>query len=124
MAIAGSLKELTLQGVSFNVAADANLSTQLSGFENDRIKHSGGSMKKMMGRIRTVENAVLIVKGEERDILKNFSEQTDDFMISFVTANGDNYQGLGSINLEPWESEENRISVTLHPSDDWVQFVG
>lgn len=122
MAVAGSIKELTLQGVGFNVAADANAAHQLSVFENSRIRHSGGSMKKMVGRSPDAENLVLIVSKDERDILKNFSEQTSDFMMSYVNANGDNYQALGSINLEPFETDESRISVTLQPANDWVQF--
>jgi hypothetical protein len=120
MAISGSLKELTIAGQSFNVAADTNFSAQLSGFENSRIKHSGGSMKKMIGQIRNIENVVVIVNGNERSALKNLSEATDDFIISFVEASGDNYQGLGSINLEPWENEENRLPITLQPADDWT----
>jgi len=120
MAISGSLQDLSIAGQTFSVAADTNFSAQLSGFENSRTPHSGGSMKKMIRRVREIENVVCICNGNERDALKNLSEATDDFIISFTDASGDNYQGLGSINLEPWENEENRVSVTLQPAKDWT----
>jgi hypothetical protein len=123
MAVTGSLKELTIAGQSFNPAADANVSFKMSGFEVDRVVHSVGSMKKMIRQLRTVENVVVIANGNERSALKLLSEATDDYMISFVDASGDNYQALGSINFEQWESEENRVTMTLQAANDWTEYL-
>lgn len=120
--VAGTIRSVTIGGLPFNVAADANLSVTLTGWENSRIPHSGGSMKKMIKRVRNVEGVVLVIGGTDRDNLKRFAEASDDITLAFEDAAGNNYHSVGSIEFETWETEENRCSIMLQPQDEWTFF--
>ena len=119
----GSVKSVTLAGIPFNVKADANLNTMLTKFENSRTKHSGGSMRKMVARILTVEGVVLILNGTDRENLRQIAESTDDVTLAYEDAGGNNYHAFGSIEVEGWESEDNNVNCILQPEGDWTPFL-
>ena len=121
--VAGTVRSVTIGGLPFNVAGDANFSVILTGWENSRIPHSGGSMKKMIKRIRTIEGIVLVLGGTDRDNLKRFAEASDDITLAFEDAAGNNYHSEGSIEFEAWETEENRCNLILQPADEWTPFL-
>ena len=119
---AGTIRSVTLGGLPFAVAADANFSVTLTGWENSRIAHSGGSMRKMVKRVRMIEGIVLVLGGTDRDNLKRFSESSEDITLAFEDAAGNNYHATGSIEFEAWETEENRCNLTLQAADEWAFF--
>lgn len=120
--VAGTIRSVTIGGLPFPVAADANLSVTLTGWEVSRIPHSGGSMKKMIKRVRNIEGVVLVIGGTDRDNLKRFAEASADITLAFEDAAGNNYHSVGSIEFEAWETEENRCTVMLQPADEWTFF--
>ena len=120
--VAGTIRSVTIGGLPFNVAADANLSVILTGWENSRIPHSGGSMRKMIKRVRRVEGIVLVIGGTDRDNLARFAESSVDITLAFEDAAGNNYHAVGSIEFETWETEENRCTVALDPENEWTFF--
>lgn len=118
----GSVIGFTVEGQSFNVAADANLSRIPTRTEKSKIPTSGKSMTKAVRRIPTIEGLICVLNAADGDALKNYAEANDDKQLSVTYAGGETYQGLGEINLETHESEENRYTVSLHPSEDWTLF--
>jgi len=121
-AVAGSIRKFTIEGVSFDVAADANFSEIFTQWENSMVPTSGRAMRKMMKRIPSVEGVVLVTDKDQRLVLKDFAEGLDDLKITYKNAAGDSYRGEGTIEIENNETEENRTSCTIHPRGDWTAF--
>lgn len=121
--IAGSNRKLTIEGVSYDVAADSNFSEMISSFENSMIPTSGKNMRKMMKRVNTREGVVLITDADERIALKSISESVDDIKLSYTNAAGDEFKAEGTIEVEANETEENRTNCILLPRGDWTPFI-
>jgi formate dehydrogenase assembly factor FdhD len=122
--LSGSVRKLTLDGVTYNVAGDANFNEVEGLFENDTVVHSGGNSRKVTRRAAVRENVTIICNGAEFDQLKALSERLEDFPMSYETASGDVYRTTGWINLEHRETEENRVSMKLFPRKQWSAFLG
>jgi len=120
---AGSIRAVTLGGVLFNVAADSNVSDPASDYEKTNIPHSGGNMVKMVKRSRNKEGIVLIVNADERATLKTLADSIDPITLAIKYATGDTDRATGHVNIESWESEENRATVHLLPEGDWTPSV-
>ena len=118
--VSGSTRKCLLNGVPFRVAADANLSQIFTKFENDMIATSGDGMRKMMKRIQTLESLDLVTNALERDILKSYAESTDNIRVSITNAAGDVADCEGAIEIEKYESEENKTTIKVLPIGDWV----
>ena len=121
--ISGSIRKVTLDGVTYNAAADANLSATGSAFENSGVAHSGGNMRKMVRRVKVVDGVTLIVNASEQDQLEVLAGRPTDFPISYETADGSVFRCTGWIEYEKVESEENRASVKMFPRVKWSSFV-
>lgn len=119
---AGSIRKLTIEGISFDVAADATFSEVFTIFENAMIPTSGAAMRKMTKRIPTVEGVVLITDADERLVLKDFAEGIDNVKITYQNAATDSYRCEGTIEIEGNETEENRTACTIQPAGDWTKF--
>ena len=118
----GSIRKLTLDGITFDVMADSNFSETGAGFENDRIPTSGASIKKMTKRVQKVESVVIKANPEEKQRLQVLNDRLTDFPMSYTTADGSVFRTNGSINFETRETEENRATIQLHPSNGWEIF--
>jgi outer membrane lipopolysaccharide assembly protein LptE/RlpB len=121
--IVGSNRSLSINSVPFRVAADSNFERTISKYENTRIPTSGRSMRKMMARLLTVEGVDLIVNAAEIATLKTFAESLADAILSYTTAAGDEYQAVGSFELEKVDTESGKATLKLDPADDWVPFI-
>lgn len=120
--LAGSIRKLTIEGISFDVAADANITETFTAWENSMIPTSGGSMRKMVKRVPMREGIVLVTDADEREVLKSFAEGLDLVKVTYTNAAGDSYRCEGTIEIENNETEENRTSVQVHPQGDWTKF--
>ena len=120
--IAGSNRKLTIEGISFDVAADADFSETFVQYENSMVPTSGGAMRKMLKRIPAVEGVVLITDADERLVLKDFAEGLDLVKVTYTNAAGDSYRSEGTIEIESNSTEENRTSCTIQPVGDWTKF--
>jgi hypothetical protein len=121
--VSGSNRKFTVQGIPFNVAADANISETITAFENSMIASSGQGMRKMMKRIPVREGIVLLTNSAERELLIGFSEGVDDLQISYQNAAGDVFSCEGSLEIENNETEENRTSCQVQPRDGWTALI-
>lgn len=119
----GSLRKFTVEGISFRVAGDANLSVTPTKFENSMIPTSGDSMRKMIKRVPIVESLVLITNGAENSALKSFAEDIGDLKMSYTNAVGDTHKCEGSFEWESYETEEGRSTISIQPRGDWTPFL-
>jgi hypothetical protein len=120
--VVGSLRKLSIEGIPFRVAADANFSETVTVFENSMIATSGRAMRKMTRRVPMTEGIVLIVNEAERQNLKSFAESIDDLKVSYTKASGDTFKCEGTIEIENLETEEGRLTCQVHPREDWTPF--
>lgn len=120
--VVGSLRKVTLDGVTYSVSADGGFSGPGSKFENSSIPTSGNNMRKMVKRATVKEGITLICNALEADELKSISDSMDDIPMAIENAAGDVYRATGYINFESYESEEGKASVQLHPREDWTLF--
>jgi len=123
MSTSGSVRSLSIDGISFDVMSDANLSGLLNEFENDMIPTSGSPMLKKMRRIVKVESVVLATNWAEKEVLIEFADQLDLVTFSIEYASGTILKTKGTFNIESDESEENRTSITILPSQRWSSFI-
>lgn len=121
---AGSIRAVVLDGVSFDVPMDVNVSEIGSAFENDVVPSSGRNMRKMTRRAEIREGVVVLCNGAERDILRELADRPSDFTLAYETAGGDSYKAQGFIEFENRETEENRATLKLIPRGTWDAFLG
>lgn len=121
--VAGSIRKVTLDGTTFDVMADANITETGSAWQNEAIPTSGRNLKKMTRRPENREGVVLACNGTERELIKELAERTTDFPMSYETAAGDVYRASGWIEFENRETEESRATIQMHPRSTWESFV-
>lgn len=121
----GTPRKVTLDGVTFDVMADTNISEMGSQFENEPVVTSGRIMKKMTRRSKSAESITLACNGDERELLQEFDERTENFSMSYELASGDVYRSVGFIIFENRETEEARATIQMHPAEDnaWEAFI-
>ncbi len=121
--VVGSLRKVTIDGVTFRVAADGGFSGPGSIYENTSIPTSGGNVRKMVKRAPVKEGLTLICNGSERDELQDIADSRDDVPLAVETAAGDIYRATGWIEFEGYESEEGKATIQMHPRDTWTTFL-
>jgi len=120
--VSGSVRKFTIEGVPFRVSADTNVSRKPSNIENDMVPSSGKGMRKVTRVTPKAEGFNLLVNAEEVEALKSFAESLDNIKVSYETAAGDLYRCVGQIEMEAQETEENKVTVTVLPEEDWTAF--
>lgn len=121
--VTGTLRKVTLDGVTYDVFADTNVSAIGSQFENTPVPTSGRNMRKMVKRVTTRDGITLVANGAEQQALKALADGLDDFPMSYETAAGDVYRTTGFIEFATHETEETRASIMMHPRQDWEPFL-
>jgi hypothetical protein len=121
--ISGSNRGVSIEGVPFRVAADANFTETISEFEKEVIATSGRGMTKYTKRVPMRESVVLITNASERESLVAFSDSKEDLKLSYTNAAGDTYQCEGALEIENNETEENRTTCKLLPVNSWTSFI-
>lgn len=119
----GSIRKVTLGGVTYDVFADSNFSEVGSPYENESVPTSGRPMRKLTRRPYNVESVVLACNGAERVLLEELAGPGEDITLSYQTANGDVRRATGWIEFETRETEEGRAAIQLHPRTNWDMFL-
>lgn len=114
MATSGSIRKTNIGGIPYNVAADANaaLTPRIT---KEGVPHSGGNMIKITKAMGNLESLTLIVTDTEYDTLQDQAGGLESIPLSFTKADGSSWVCQGHINLDNYESEENRVDVTMIP---------
>lgn len=121
--LAGSIRKVTLDGVTYDAMGDSNVGETGGPWENDGVATSGRNIRKMTKRVDLRDGLVLAANGAEFEQLKELAARTDDFTMSYTTASGDVYRAMGWIEVEKRETEENRVTVKMFPRKTWESFL-
>ena len=126
MSNSGTIRKLVLDGVSYDVPADINITFNRSSFEIEGVPTTGRTMFKMTRRVPTQEGVVVMTDPAEAEALNDLSERLDSFPIAVTLADNSTYRTTGKINYENWETEENRSSIMIIPDktvNAWTPFL-
>jgi hypothetical protein len=122
MSKSGTPRKVTIDGETFNVAADANFA-QTPGQTNEGVRHTGGTLMKSTLNVENVESVTLIADGTQFESLKEKSKRDVNYPMSYELASGDVYRAPGMITLDNRETEENRVDITMIPDGEWEPFL-
>lgn len=122
MSKSGTPRKVTLDGQTFNVAADANFA-QTPAVTTEGVRHTGGTMMKTTLNVENLESVTVIADGQEYEDLKSLGKRDINFPMSYELASGDVYRAVGLINLDNRETEENRVDLTAIPDGEWEPFL-
>ena len=113
----GTPKKVTIDGTTFDVMADANFSQIKGRFANENVPTSGKNLTKKTVRPQNVESVNVAANSEEAELLKQFSERTFNYPISYEIASGDVFRAVGGINFESHDTETGVAAIQLLPED-------
>lgn len=122
MGISGSIRKFLVKGISYNVAADANVA-KTPRITKEAVPHTGGNMTKIITGTGNMESVTAILLDSEYKALNEIAESQDAVPLSITKADGSTWTTDGHLSLDNYESEENRCDVTLIPeSGTWGLF--
>ncbi len=111
----GSLRGVVLDGLTYRVPADINISLNLSEYENENMATSGLSVQKKTLRSPDAEGVVLIANPIEQETLRDLAARLEASPMSALMADGSVWRTTGNINFENVESQENRATIKIMP---------
>ncbi len=116
-AIGGSIKEVTLFGRVFAVAADADASRSIGGYSNELQFNGDGSARKIMTmngwKLTGLTLEIDDSRGDE-EFLQEIADTPDFVPISITFASDVTYQGTGTITDDKEVSSQNATgSISL-----------
>lgn len=120
----GTPRSVKINGISYRVAADADLSQLVSNCEVESIATSGAPMYKYTKRNEDIESIDLIVNADERVVLKGVAEGLDSVTLAFTTSARDTYDGNGRISLDAHTHADNKMPIKMLPEDGWQASIG
>ena len=112
----GTVRRVVINGVTYDVPADINITFNRSSFTLEGVATSGKTMMKYTRRVPTMESVILMTNPAEAEELNNISETLADVTIAVELADGSVYRTTGRINYENMETEENRSSIMIIPA--------
>jgi hypothetical protein len=112
----GTVNRVIINGVSYDVPADINITFNRSGFTVEGIPTSGKTIMKYTRRVQTQESVILMTSPQEMEDLNNVAESLADVTVAVELADGSTYRTTGRINYESYESEEGRSTLTIIPA--------
>jgi hypothetical protein len=124
--MSGTLKKVVLDGESYDVPADINITFKRSNKEKEGIATSGKTMIKITLTAPTIESLGFVVTPAELERLNILADRVTSFPISIELADGSVYKTTGQIMMENYESEEGKASCKIIPDktrDAWTPFV-
>ena len=122
MSVVGTIRKVVLNGISFDVMADSNVTFNRAQYEREGVPTSGRTLQKMTKRVQTIEGLTLGVTSDEMELLKSISDGIADVTMSITLADTSVYKATGAVYFESYESENGQASVTLIPKNDWTAF--
>ena len=107
---AGSIRSVSVDGIPYNAAADANIAKNPR-TEKESIPHSGGNMTKRTIVAAMAEGIKLILTPSEYEVLEAQSEALGDIPLSYVRADGSSDKTVGEVNLGQYVSDDSSCEV-------------
>jgi hypothetical protein len=119
---AGSVRGVTIDGIPYNAATDANIALGPR-IEKESLPHSGGNMIKRVFAPGSAEAVKLIVTPSEYDFLKSQSDDTGNKSLSYLMADGSSMKTQGEVMLGPYQTDDSSCEISLlSSSGEWDVF--
>ena len=116
MAVSGSGRGIQLDGIAFNIAADAD-PARTPTVDKEDVVHSGGVNQKITSMSGAVEAVKLVLNDGEYETLQGFSERITNFSMSYEKADGTVLRtGAGYIKLDNYTGADNTCEITMTPA--------
>ena len=119
--MAGTMKKLTLSGISFDCVSDADWTEVFAGFTNTIMQTSGGGVVVQETRTREVTGVQISLQGGDRALLKSIIEDGEIIDISYTNRDGDRYSGRGTVNTDGRTTMRGIATLSLLPVGDWTE---
>ncbi len=126
MANSGTVRKVVINGVTYDTPADINITFNRSSFEKEGVPTSGKTMVKMTRKVPIMESVPLIVTPAELEELNSVADSLADATVSVELADGSVYKTSAQINLDNYETEESKATITIIPAktkDAWTPFL-
>lgn len=119
----GTLKSITLDGVTFPIAADGKAEIPASSFEVEAQATSGDTMFKLTKRPQSIEGVELQGPEKMLEQLRGKANSLADITMALATVGGSVYRGTGRVHADKWATDTGRITVNLLPIGEWTVFL-
>ncbi len=110
MSVTGSVRGASVDGIPYNVTADANIALN-DRIEKESIPHSGGNMQKITIMAANAEAVKFTLTPSEYATLRSQGSGLEDIPLSYTMADGTVSRTSGTITLGPYQSEDNSCEV-------------
>jgi len=124
-AVGGPIESVSIRGRLFPVAADADATRKLGGFENEVQPNGDGSARMVKSRIAWMVDGLSLAIDHDRadqEFLKEIADGKDWVPITVTYASGHTYQGKGTVSGEFGASSQNATApVTLSGPGELTQ---
>lgn len=116
-AIGGSIASVILDGREFPVAADADASRKLGGFENEVMANGDGSARQVKTRVPWAITGLTVEVDNDRgdqEFMQALADRNDFYPIAVTYPGGETYQGTGAVAGEnPASSQSATLAIEL-----------
>lgn len=119
---AGTLRGISIAGVSYDVIADTNATRIGSVYENTTVSTTGKPILQQTKRNEDMEGIKLGCDPQEHAELKKIADDGSEVEINLTYADGKTYGSTGWINIDNHESETNTTNIKLMPTESWSVF--
>lgn len=102
-AVGGSIESVSIKGRSFAVAADADGSRKLGGFENEKQLNGNGTSRTIKSRVGWMIGGLSLSLDDtmgDQEFLQEIADGLEDVAISITLASSAIYSGTGTITGE------------------------
>lgn len=117
MAVGGSIESVTLAGRDFAVAADAEATRKLGGFENEVQANGNGTARLIQTRVPLSIDGLTVECDDDRgdhEYLQGLADGKKFFPVAITYASGATYQGTAQLVGEMGSSSQNATaSISL-----------
>ncbi len=103
MTVGGSLESVSIRGREFAVAADADVSYQLGGMQNEKQANGDGTTRTIQTRVPWAMDGLTVTIDHDRadlEFLQEIADSGEDVAIAATFASGAVYAGRGTITGE------------------------
>jgi hypothetical protein len=119
----GSLQKVTIDGISYTVAEDADAALGKPKYTKEVIRGNNRNFVKYTGQDTSITGVPLLVTGAELMQLKDLAERKSSYPLLLMTCAGDQFRSDGHVSYESYSTAGGRVEVTLTPDNDWTPFV-
>ncbi len=113
-ATGGSIESISIRGRLFSVAADADTTRKLGGFEAEVLANGDGTARKILTRTPWSIDGLTIVIDDDRgdhEFLQEIADSLEFVSITMELASGTVYEGTGQITDEVTASSQNATAT-------------